>query len=810
MSMSMSTVMDPPVHPRAPYPIDDPAERRSAYLTHRAYLSDWTSYYASHGVRNAVDYIEHNCRRWHDSAAISSIEDEILHDHPITYGEWNEWSRRLAIDLASKGLGHADTSSTDAPTQPRPPQVVALLMENCPFFLVTWFALAKLGITAALINTSVRGIQLKHALTTAKASILICSDSLAAAWKEAEAMYEDGHDDIARPKVMWSRGGEVNFAQVRSPSSTSSTSSTPLNSTHYIEDCLLSAPAPTDTSLDLRVFRRAVHWESALFYIYTSGTTGPSKAALFSHRRFMGAGLTWAWPMDLSAEDRYLIVLPLYHGNGGVVAVSACIHVGCIQVVRRRFSASSFWKDVEQHRITAMIYVGELWRYLHNLAVAQDKAQEQPSKPLPSTLRVIAGNGLRPDIWSQVVERFGIKRVVEHYGMTEMPSGPYMNFYGVVGSCGFIPPDIRAEQGADKLVRYDVERNGPLRRGRLPNEKVEVDALGHEIPPPCIEITEPGEVGEGLFLLAPAPKPGASQSSNPHTEGGAVDTEAEVEVDASTLRDPLGNPLYKPYRNYTDPAAAARRVYRHVFEPLDAWFATGDLLRRDHAGFFYFVDRAGDTYRWKGENVATQEVADTLSKYDADHMLEVNVYGVTWPGQDGKAGMASIVWKDASVSANGSSSSSPSSLPPSFDLRAFLSFLRSSLPQFAIPAFLRIRVVAPDAGANDPIPAAVSATSSSASPTSSASTSASASCASSSSTLLSKTSTLKFRKTEYQKQGFDPSLVGDDLLYYWPGATRGKVSLEKMSEEERRKEGIHTYVHLTPDIYRQITTTPSR
>ena len=84
-----------------------------------------------------------------------------------------------------------------------------------------------------------------------------------------------------------------------------------------------------------------------------------------------------------------------------------------------------------------------------------------------------------------------------------------------------------------------------------------------------------------------------------------------------------------------------KKILHDVFKKGDAWFRTGDLMRRDDHGYFYFVDRIGDTYRWKGENVATSEVAEALSTVPG--IREANVYGVSVPGMDGRAGMAALV-----------------------------------------------------------------------------------------------------------------------------------------------------------------------
>jgi fatty-acyl-CoA synthase len=379
--------------------------------------------------------------------------------------------------------------------------------------------------------------------------------------------------------------------------------------------------------------RSRIGLDDPLFYIYTSGTTGPSKAALFSHRRFIGAGLTWSRPMGLTHLDKYYVTLPLFHGNGGVVAVSAAWKAGCCVVIRSGFSVSNWWGDIIRHGCTATIYIGELWRYLYNQPPAPEERAHK--------LRVAAGNGLRPDIWMAVRRRFGVQRIVEHYGMTEMPAGPYMNAYGRPGACGYIPPAVRRAERHDELIRFDLDQNRPM---------LGKDGL-------CIAC-EDGQVGEAIFRLR------------------------------------------QPYVGYTDPRASARRVYRDVFEKGDEWFATGDLLRRDAEGFFYFVDRMGDSFRWKGENVSTNEVSEVVAAFPG--VLEANVYGVRFPPREGRPGMASVF---VTVPAD------------QFDWAAFYRHVQV-LPHFAQPLFVRVRHQEND-----------------------------------------KTATFKFQKFRFEREGFDPDLV---------------------------------------------------
>jgi len=229
-------------------------------------------------------------------------------------------------------------------------------------------------------------------------------------------------------------------------------------------------------------------------------------------------------------------------------------------------------------------------------------------------LRVAAGAGLRPDIWVAFQERFGIARIVEMYGATE-GNVALQNLGGPAGSVGRPNPVLEDDV---RLARWDFAAGELLR-----------DADGFAVP--CA-VDEPGEllgrVGHG---------------------GGGME-----------------------YDGYTDREATERKVVRNVFAPGDAWFRTGDLLRRDADGWYWFVDRIGDTFRWKGENVATQEVADVLN--GAPGVTETTVYGVVVPGEDGRAGMAAVVPADGA----------------GFDGRAFYAHAERHLPAYARPAFVRL------------------------------------------------------------------------------------------------------------------------
>ena len=230
--------------------------------------------------------------------------------------------------------------------------------------------------------------------------------------------------------------------------------------------------------------------------------------------------------------------------------------------------------------------------------------------PTPHSLRLICGNGLSADVWDAFQARFHIPRVLEFYAATEGNFSLY-NAEGKAGAIGRVPGFLKHRFGI-ALVRQGMDGE-PLR-----------GADGF-----CQRVAT-GEAGEAIGRIA----------------GGAA-----------------------RFEGYSDAAATAKKILRNVFEAGDAYVRTGDLMRQDAAGFYYFVDRLGDTFRWKGENVATTEVAAALAAYPG--VTAANVYGVAVPGNDGKAGMAAL-----ETDAN-------------FDLSGLKNHLTKMLPAYARPLFLR-------------------------------------------------------------------------------------------------------------------------
>ncbi len=388
--------------------------------------------------------------------------------------------------------------------------------------------------------------------------------------------------------------------------------------------------------------RRPVTVADRALYIYTSGTTGLPKAANVSHARVMQWSHWFAGLLGTASTDRMYNCLPMYHSVGGVQAPGAVLAAGGSVVIAEKFSASRFWSDVAYWDCTLMQYIGELCRYLLNTPPSPSEIRHH--------LRAACGNGLRPDVWEKFQSRFEIPRIFEFYAATEGGLSLF-NVDGRRGSIGRVPGYL-AHRFAPTLVKFDVAKGEPYR-----------DAQGF-----CVRC-EPGEAGEAITRMVDDPASAGSR-----------------------------------FEGYTDQGASEKRVLRDVFQPGDAWVRTGDLLRKDDAGFFYFVDRIGDTFRWKGQNVSTAEVENVLGEFPG--VEQATVYGVSVPGADGRAGMASLVTSDA------------------FDLAAFDGHLKARLPQYARPVFLRIR--------NE----------------------------------METTGTFKYTKADLTRQAFDPGTIADTLYFY--------------------------------------------
>ena len=491
----------------------------------------------------------------------------VFEGRELSWGEFNELANRMARRLRALGLTRGDS--------------VALVMDNRIEFLALIIATQKLGVAIALINPGLRGIQLTHCIKISGAVKCLIGEEVLDNLLSIKAELDLNENDFLwvadRREVDPPVGFEDFLGQID----------------HY-------------ESNNIQEVNNILAGETA-FYIYTSGTTGLPKAAKITHRRWATATHGFSEMGSMAkVDDRFYLCLPLYHGTGLICGFGVCVYSGASFYLRRKFSASSFWPDVQRHKITNFIYVGELCRYL----VAQPPCVEERN----NTLTRVFGNGLRPDIWDEFKHRFGIDRIAEFYGASE-GNIAFVNAFNKDHTIGICGANIL-------IVKYDIDR-----------DEIVKDEAGRIMP------AGEGEIG---LLLG--------------------------EIDEQYIFD-----------GYTDSRASEFKTLRGVLKEGDAWFNTGDLIKKIDVGFafglahYQFIDRIGDTYRWRSENVSTNEVEEILN---GNGQVEIsNVFGVDITGADGKAGMVAIVVKDSKE----------------LDVEEFSSYVISNLPSYARPVFLRIQ-----------------------------------------------------------------------------------------------------------------------
>ncbi|RAK60310.1 long-chain-acyl-CoA synthetase [Phenylobacterium hankyongense] len=546
------------------------------------------------------DDLEAAVARWRERPALS------FEGRTLTYAELDGMANRFAH--WAKGLNL------------RRGQTVALFMPNRAEYFAVWYGLSKVGVVTALINNQLSGLPLAHCLNISGAAHVIVDP-------ETSPVFEAARPLLEKPLQQWVlgpvHGDQRDLVQA-------------------LKSCSQLAPD--------RALREGMTARDTALLIFTSGTTGMPKAARITHVRAQLYMRGFAGSTGAGASDRIYVALPLYHATGGLCALGAAFLNGGSVFLRRRFSATHFWGEAAAEGCTMFVYIGELCRYLVNQPPSDDETRHK--------IRLAFGNGLRPDIWRVMKQRFHIPDILEFYGSTE-GNVSLFNFDGREGAIGRAPKWLRNRFNV-RLIQFDVEAEKPLRGP---------DGF-------CIE-SGPGQIGECI---------------------GKVGHDARSE-----------------YTGYVDKAASEKKVLRDVFEKGDAWFATGDLMKMDADGYLYFVDRIGDTFRWKGENVSTNEVAERLQA--APGVKEANVYGVAVDGADGRAGMAGLV------------------VDGEFDIKAFGQHVAAELPTFAQPLFVRI------------LPA------------------------------METTGTFKARKMDLVADGYDPGKIKGPLYFHDP--RRGYVKVTK-------------------------------
>ena len=483
-----------------------------------------------------------------------------------TYNQTNEAANVLANKLIDDGVEHGDR--------------VVLFMENRPNYIISILALNKIGAIGVLINTSLTGNPLIHCINSSDSKKCIVGAELASSLEEVldEINIKDKSD------IYWVKDG----SNYECPQWASNL------------DTLIDASKSNNLSITSKVTAK-----DTAFYIFTSGTTGVPKAALFPNAKIIAASVNISkGGYRIDSSDCMYNCLPLYHSTGLMLGLCACVQVGAATFIRRKFSASAFWKEAKQFNTTAFVYVGELCRYLS----FQEPSEEEVNNPISK----MVGNGLRPDLWDCFRNRFNVERIVEIYGASE-GNALFMNLLNKDETIGM----TNAKVG---IFKYDVAEDKLVKDND--DKYIEVD--DHQ---------------PGLLL---------------------------VEIGPNAI-----------YNGYTDKKASEEKVVSNVMVDGDRWFNTGDLVKTMDVGFslgrkhYQFVDRVGDTFRWKSENVSTNEVAEILNSFE--HVNMANVYGVKVPKSEGRAGMVAF---NCNLD--------------EFNWDDFSSFVIDKLPSYAQPIFVRI------------------------------------------------------------------------------------------------------------------------
>ena len=442
-------------------------------------------------------------------------------DRRYTYAQLNDAANCYAALALPYGLRAGDVAS--------------MMIENRPEFLFAWLGLLKIGVKPALINTETKQAAVTHAVSTVDSKLVLVGAECWSKYASGDALFEK-------------------FPTVVIADEESGAVELPDGVAEFDDDIAVVAPEK------FRELRAGLGLADTCCYIFTSGTTGLPKAAYITHGKFLSAGEIATQRASIGPEDVFYCVLPLFHGAALMSLYSTVLACGASLVVRRKFSASAFWKDVSTYGVTVFQYVGEVCRYLVNSApVAEEKNH---------SLRVMFGAGMGPDVWRQFVKRFGEDiHILEGWGSTESNCS-LMNLDNTPGACGRIP---FKDKSIVRLIKYDLE-----------NDEYIYDSQGFHLE--C-GVDEAGEVigcvhrADGVFV--------------------------------------------SPFDGYTNKDESNKKLLFDVFEKGDCWFRSGDLLKHDAQDYYYFYDRMGDTFRWKSENVSTTEVAQQLTACGDTEMINV-------------------------------------------------------------------------------------------------------------------------------------------------------------------------------------------
>ena len=520
-------------------------------------------------------------------------------DQRFSYDELNKQANQYAHFLHQYGISKNDK--------------VAVMLDSRPETIIIALAVVKLGAIACMINTTQRNAILEHSLAVVETKLLIADEIYIPAINNIKANLPSTlQQNLFYIPALKTSEDAVEFRDISKQAA------------HY------SVLNPDSTA--------KIQLKDSAFYIFTSGTTGLPKAAKMSHHRWFKsmAGMGMA-SLRLTADDVLYLSLPLYHNNALTVSLSAVFGNAATLALSEKFSSSRFWDEIRAHKATAFTYIGELCRYLLNVP-AQDNDKQHGIKK-------IIGNGLRPEIWDEFQQRFGIEHINEFYGASEC-NLVFTNAFNLPHTAGVTPL-------AFTVVQYDIDNDQPVYNSAGKMIKVKT-----------------GDVG---LLLTKITK-------------------------------------RSPFDGYTDEKESNKKLFKSVLKEGDCYFNTGDLVNYQGFRHIAFVDRLGDTFRWKGENVATTQVEGQINDFN---QIEQSVaYGVELPHHDGRAGMVALTL-NCPIQA--------------FSASEFYQHVTSVLPSYAQPIFVRLR------------------------------------------TQQDMTGTFKYKKTELKKESYRPNAAEEIILIKHPG-----------------------------------------
>ena len=536
-----------------------------------------------------------------------------------TYAQAYDTVLRYGGWLKSRGVNKGD--------------IVAMDFVNSDIFIWVWFGLWSIGAKPAFVNYNLTGKPLVHTIKTSTAHLVLVDQEGKANFSE-QVLNENGFTRVdGADKVEYTF--EMDQSDV--PKSVRKQTQTPQAA---VEAGAVSEPQSVQRNIEIIFFddaltshiltypptrlpdavRSGQKRTSMAMLIYTSGTTGLPKPAVMAWGKCTVASKVAANWLNLKNDIVYTS-MPLYHSSASILGVCAVLAAGNTICLSKKFSHKTFWPEVRDSNATILHYVGETCRYLLSA----------PASPLDKQhkIRAAFGNGLRPDVWEPFKQRFGIETIYEFYAATEAPVGLF-------------------NRSSNAFSSGAIARNGTLGNALLA-KKLAIVRMDPESDPP-----EPVR----------DPKTGFCHRCDDNEAG-----ELLAKLDAANIGD-----SFQGY--YGNEKATSSKIIRNVLENGDAYFRSGDLMRWDDEGRIWFVDRLGDTFRWKAENVSTAEVSEVLGTHPA--VDEANVYGVQVPRHDGRAGCAAVVLKNAESAA-----------PSEHVLLSLAQHVKKELPAFAVPVWLR-------------------------------------------------------------------------------------------------------------------------